>query len=157
MPLSLCCSNRVSQSPSHLGGMTQHFYRALWKAALSFCLVAALGLMTLPMSGQQMTGSIVGTVTDSTGAIVNGASVSARDVERGTVLTTRTGDEGTFDLPSVPVGKYQVTVEAKGFQKASYPQFTLVLNQTARINLQMKVGAVSETVEVNGTAPILQT
>jgi hypothetical protein len=99
----------------------------------------------------------VGTVVDPSGAAVAGATVTARDTDRGTSLSTRSDATGSFNLPDVPVGNYRVTVEAKGFQKAAYPQFNLVLNQTARLNFQMKIGEVSETVEVVGTAPILQT
>ena len=60
-------------------------------------------------------------------------------------------------MPRIPVGNYRVKVSAKGFQTAVHPAFTLVLNQTARIDVPMKVGQVSETVEVSGSAPLLQT
>jgi outer membrane receptor protein involved in Fe transport len=151
-------SRFTPHSPSGPGGVETHQpYRALITAALFLCLATALFVAAVPAYAQQSTGSIVGTVVDPTGASVKGATVKATDVERGTVLTKQTNDEGAFDLPSVPVGTYKVTVEAPGFQKAAYPQFTLVLNQTARLNVQMKVGQVSETVEVVGTAPILQT
>src|SRR5262249_34848136 len=144
-------------APPSGGVEQQQFCRALIAGVLSFCVLAALMVLPSALSAQQMTGSIVGTVTDATGAVLDGATVSARDVDRGTTLTTTSHDGGDFSFPIVPVGKYQVTVEAKGFQKAAYPEFTLVLNQTARISLQMRVGAVSETVEVSGTTPILQT
>src|SRR5260370_23713626 len=157
--MSCRLSSRITPpSPSGPGGVEKHqLYRALMAGALSFCLVAALLVVAMPAFAQQVTGAIVGTVTDPTGATVKGATVTATDVDRGTVLTTRTNDTWEFDLPIVPVGNYQVTAEAPGFQKAAYPRFTLVLNQPARLNFQMKVGQVSETVEVNGTAPILQT
>src|SRR5262249_8908437 len=94
---------------------------------------------------------------DPTGAAVKGATVTATDVERGTSMVTHTDDSGSFDFPTAPVGNYKVTVESQGFQKAVYPQFTLVLNQTARLNFQMKVGGVAEIIEVSGTAPIIAT
>jgi hypothetical protein len=151
-------SSFTPHSPSGSGGVEKHQpYRALITGVLFSCLATALFVAALPAYAQQTTGAIVGTVVDPTGASVKGATVKVTDVERGTVLTKQTNDDGSFDLPSVPVGTYKVTVEASGFQKAAYPQFTLVLNQTARLNVQMKVGQVSETVEVNATAPILQT
>jgi hypothetical protein len=143
-------SRSTSPSPSGPGGVEKHPLRALAAGVLFLCLA-------FPAWAQQSTGEIVGTVVDPTGAPVQHATVTATDVERGTVLTTRTNETGSFDLPTVSVGTYKVAVEAKGFQKAAYPQFTLVLNQTARLEFKMKVGEVSTTVEVNGTAPILQT
>ena len=60
-------------------------------------------------------------------------------------------------MPRIPVGNYQLKVSAQGFQTAVHPAFTLVLNQTARIDVPMKVGQVSETIEVTSSAPLLQT
>jgi hypothetical protein len=96
-------------------------------------------------------------VTDPSGAPINGASVTATDTERGTVWTAKTNESGSYNIPRVPVGKYKVDITAAGFQKLAYPPFTLVLNQTARIDGQLKVGQVSETVEVRGETPLLQT
>jgi outer membrane receptor protein involved in Fe transport len=144
-------------SPSGPGGVETHQPNWVLISALFVCLAAALFVAALPAWAQQSTGAIVGTVVDPTGAAVKGATIRAIDVDRGTVLTTHTDDSGSFDLPSAPAANYRVTVEAAGFQKAAYPQFALVLNQTARLNFQMKVGQVSESVEVTATAPILQT
>src|SRR5437867_3752232 len=109
------CSTCTPQLSSDPGGIEQRqLYRVPLRGALSFCLVAALLVMALPAWTQQVTGSIVGTVTDPTGAAVNGATVTVRDVDRGTALTTRTNDTGAFDFPSVPAGSYQVTVQAQG-------------------------------------------
>jgi hypothetical protein len=88
---------------------------------------------------------------------VKDAKVTAKDVDRGTLLTTQSNDSGAFTFPVVPVGNYEVKAEAKGFQAAVQPAFTLVLNQTARLNFQLKVGQVTETVEVSAVAPLLQT
>jgi hypothetical protein len=151
-------SRVISHSPSGSGGVEKNHYP--WAAVahiLIACIAIALCFASVPATAQQSTGAIVGTVVDPTGAAVKGAKVTATDVERGTSLVTHSDDSGAFDLPAVPAGNYRVIVESKGFQKAAYPQFTLVLNQTARLNIQMKVGGVSETVEVNGTAPILAT
>lgn len=149
-------SRVVPHSPSGSGGVEKN--QPAWTAMTIIASIAlALCVGSLTAIAQQTTGAIVGTVVDPTGAAVKGAKVTATDVERGTSLVTHSDDSGTFDLPTVPIGNYRVTVEAKGFQKSAYPQFTLVLNQTARLNIEMKVGGVTETVEVNGTAPILAT
>lgn len=107
--------------------------------------------------GQEVTANITGTVSDQSGSAVAGATVTARDTERGTVYTAVTNETGLYNVVHVAVGNYELRVEAKGFQTAVYPTFTLVLNQTARIDVQMKVGQVTETMEVSGDAPILKT
>jgi hypothetical protein len=122
-----------------------------------FLVLTALFALTMPAWGQEVTAAVVGTVTDPSGAPISGAAVTATDTERGTTWTAKTNDSGTYNLPRVPVGTYKVEIAATGFQKAVRPAFTLVLNQTARVDVQMKVGQVTETVEVTGTAPVLQT
>ena len=119
----------------------------------TFVLVGAL----MPAWGQEVTAAIVGTVTDPSGAPIRGASVTATDTDRGTVWTATTNDTGAYSLLRLPVGHYTVKISAQGFQSAQQAAFTLVLNQTARVDMQLKMGQVSETVEVSTAAPILQT
>jgi len=107
--------------------------------------------------GQEVTATISGTVTDPTGASVVGALVTARDVDRGVIRTTKTDAAGFYNFPNLPVGNYEVSAEAKGFSKAVHGTFNLQLDQVARIDLQMKMGSLSETVEVSSAPPILQT
>ncbi len=130
--------------------------RVLFSACV-FLVGIAIVALTLPASAQEVTASIVGTVSDPSGAPISGAAVTATDTERGTTWTAKTNDSGGYNLPRVPVGTYKVEIAASGFQKAVHPPFTLVLNQTARVDVQMKVGQVTETVEVTGTTPVLQT
>ena len=99
----------------------------------------------------------MGTVVDSSGATLKDAKITATDVERGTTLTAITNESGSFNLSHVPVGRYQVKAEAKGFQTAANPAFEILLNQTMRISFQMKVGAITETVDVTASSPLLQT
>ena len=121
--------------------------------------VLLLGLLCVlqPAWGQEVTAAIVGTVTDPSGAPIKGATVVATDMERGTVWTAQTNESGAYNLLRLPVGSYGVKVTAPNFQTTEWPPFTLVLNQTARVNAQLKVGKISETVEVSGAAPVLQT
>jgi len=130
--------------------------RTLWSGAFLLVLAALLGL-SVAAWGQEVTASIVGTVSDPSGAPINGADVKATSVERGNAFTTKTNDTGLYNITRLPVGNYKLEISAPGFQRSVYPPFTLVLNQTARLDVQMKVGQVTETVEVTGAAPILQT
>ena len=119
-------------------------------------LVGIIGTMT-PAMGQEVTASIVGTVTDPSGAPIKGANVKATDTERGTVWTADTNDTGSYNFQRLPIGTYSVKVTAPGFQTSERPPFVLALNQVARVDAQMQVGKISETVEVTGAAPVLQT
>jgi Carboxypeptidase regulatory-like domain len=107
--------------------------------------------------GQEVTAAIVGTVVDSSGAPIKGANVAVTGADRGTEITVETNEAGAYNFTRLPVGAYSLKVTAPGFQTAVHPDLTLVLNQTARIDVQMKVGKVTESVEVTGGAPLLKT
>jgi hypothetical protein len=126
---------------------------------LGFAVMALVALLCGADAawGQDVTATITGTITDASGAPLAGASIVAKDMDRGTVWPATTNTEGIYNILRIPLGTYSVRVEAKGFQTALYPPFTLVLNQTARVDVQMKVGAVAETIEVTGETPLLQT
>jgi hypothetical protein len=130
--------------------------RSIGFCYLLFLLMALAGAVQSAWS-QEVTAAIVGTVGDSSGAPIKGAKVTANDVERGTVYVGETNDSGAYSINRIPVGNYELKVTAPGFQTSVHPAFTLVLNQTARVDVQMKVGQVTETVEVTGAAPILKT
>jgi hypothetical protein len=131
------------------------------RPSTAFCcllvaFVAVTGTFQCAWS-QEVTAAIVGTVTDPSGAPIKGATVTATDAERGTQWPATTNDSGAYNLPRLPIGTYSVKVTAAGFQTSVEKAFTLVLNQTARVDIQMKVGKITETVEVTGAAPVLQT
>src|SRR5580692_4579460 len=123
---------------------------------LAALLLAVLAILT-PIQAQETTGAINGTITDPSGAPIVGATVTASDVARGTEFPTQTNNDGAYYLTHLPVGRYALKVEAKGFQTATKPAFDLVLDQVARVDVQMTVGAMSQTVEVQGLTPLLQT
>ena len=124
---------------------------------LSFALLLALLLPALPARAQETTASITGTISDPSGAAVVGATVTATDVDRGTTFSAKTNSLGYYLLTRIPIGNYTLTVEASGFQKAEQSAFTLVLNQVAKIDIQMKVGQITQVVEVTSAAPVMQT
>jgi hypothetical protein len=123
---------------------------------LVLCLAAAF---TFPqyMHSQQVTAAIQGQVTDPSGAPVPNAIITAKDVDRATTFTGSTNAEGIYSLPRIPIGTYEIKAEAKGFQTAAHSAVTLEMNQIARIDFSMRIGQMTETVEVTGAAPLLQT
>src|SRR5436309_9303064 len=144
------------RSEKSRGGSVMRGRRSIAFCCVLFVLMALMGAVQTAWS-QEVTAAIVGTVVDPSGAPIKDATVTATDTERGTVRTAQTNDAGAYNITRVPVGIYDVKVSAPGFQTAVHPAFTLVLNQTARIDVQMKMGQVTQTVEVTSAAPILKT
>lgn len=127
-------------------------------AALPLVVLAAiLCFVSLPAIGQEISAGITGRITDPSGAAVVDATVTAKDVNRGTVWPTQTNEEGIYAFPRIPAGTYEVRVEAKGFKSAVRPDIRLELNQRARLDVALEIGAVAESVEVTGEAPLLST
>jgi hypothetical protein len=108
-------------------------------------------------SAQQETATIVGTVTDATGAIVPRAVVVVTNVQTGIRVTTEATDGGTFVVPSLRPGDYSVAVESAGFQKTVRTGITLQVAQVARIDVTLQTGGLNEAVEVVGATPLLDT
>jgi hypothetical protein len=129
--------------------------RILRIAAGAACL---LMLMVAPAArAQQASGAVTGTVTDPSGSAVVGATITVRDVDRGTIWKTVSNSAGNYNFPQISVGNVQVSAEAAGFSKEVRSPFVLVLNQEAKVDFHLQVGKVSETVSVNEEAPLLQT
>jgi len=127
-----------------------------------------LGLMTVitlcviffqpPMvHGQVDEGSITGTVTDTSGAVVPNAQVTLLNTDQGITLETRTNNNGGYTFSPVRIGHYTVTVTAQGFAKTTQKNLTVSVAQVLGVNVQLKLGATTETVEVNTAPPLLQT
>jgi hypothetical protein len=127
------------------------------RKACPLLLVLALLGFSSPAWGQEVTADITGSVVDPTGASIVGANIAAKDTERQTAYTVLTNTAGIFHIPRIPVGTYELKVGAPGFQTAIYRSITLVLNQTARVDFQLKLGLASETVEVTSVPPLLHT
>ncbi len=119
------------------------------------CLLAILSA-GLGAGAQQITGSIRGTVQDPSGAVVQGAMVSARQTETGLTRTATADPSGAYVLLELPVGHYELQVEAKGFQKYMQQGVTLNVNETATIPVHLAVGAESQILEVNADAQLIQ-
>ena len=116
---------------------------------LLFCISGVLARVALAQAG---TADIVGTVTDSTGAVLPGATVTAKNVATGLLRTQETGATGDYSFTLLPIGTYQISVEAMGFKMFSANQVAIATGDRARIDAAMQVGVVSQTVEVQGEA-----
>src|SRR6202167_3290952 len=113
-------------------------------------------LTSLNVAGQQITASIRGTVVDPSGAIVQGATVTAKQTETGLTRTAGTDHQGEYVLVELPIGHYQLEVQARGFQKYLQQGISLDVNQTATAGIQLRLGAESQQVEVNANATLVQ-
>jgi hypothetical protein len=107
---------------------------------------------------QQNNASIVGTVTDSSGAVLPGATVTLTNTATNVAQTTQTSGAGDYVFPMVQVGTYAIKVEMKGFKTFASAGLTVAAGDRARVDAKMELGDISQTVEVSGTvAPALQT
>jgi hypothetical protein len=120
-------------------------------------VVLSFLLFVLPAGAQLYTGSISGTVTDSTGAVVRGAHVVATDVDKGFAFPGNTDSAGHYLLRNIPPATYYVTVEAAGFEKERKDGIVITVNLNATVDFSLKVGAASQTVEVQASGVELQT
>ena len=125
---------------------------------LSFILVflSALVFPTALLS-QVDRGSIVGAVTDPSGARVAGAQVTIANLETNQSVRVTSDDAGNYKGDLLRVGTYSVTVEKPGFQRATVPSVEVAVNQSARVDFALRLGSVSQTAEVNAAAPLLET
>jgi hypothetical protein len=111
---------------------------------LAFWLVPAA-------TAQEITASLSGTVTDTSGAVVPNAAIRATHANTGVVAYQGvTNSSGVYSAPSLPVGPYRLTAEAPGFKKAEITGIHLQVDQRARINITLSPGEVAETITVVG-------
>jgi hypothetical protein len=122
-------------------------------------LTVMLCVFLLPASGfaQFENGSIVGTVHDSTGAVVPGATVTVTSVGTGVTSTRTTNESGDYEVPSLRVGQYNVVVTHAGFASARATDITVSVASRQRIDLTLKVGDTATTVEVTGVSLQVET
>jgi len=138
---------------SHSLGFKQLFL--LFKAGLTFTFISLLTATVI--YGQQGRGTILGTVTDSTGAAVAGAEVKITNVGTNLDYTAVTNGEGFYTVPNLPVGSYSVSVAREGFKKGIRSGLTLEVDQKAQVNLTLEAGALSESLEVVAQVPLVDT
>ncbi len=119
---------------------------------IPFAVIALLLSIPLAVTAQVTTATMVGTVTDPGGSKVPGAQVMARNTDTGLSRTATTNDDGDYRIEFLPIGKYSVEVTYTGFKKALLSDVVLQVNETARVDVALAVGQVSETVTISELA-----
>ncbi len=119
--------------------------------------VIAAAFISAPAGAQIVGGTISGTIRDSTGAAVPGATVTVRQTDTGFTRTLVTGADGRYAAPSVPVGSYSVSAAHDGFQPQEQTGIVLAIGQSVPVNFTLGVSTVRETVVVNAGDPIVNT
>ncbi|HET7151473.1 MAG TPA: carboxypeptidase-like regulatory domain-containing protein, partial [Candidatus Acidoferrum sp.] len=125
-------------------------------AVSAFCALVLL-IFSPKANGQAASGTIIGTVTDPSGAAVLGAQVMVTDVEKGVSFDTTTNESGYYSLTNLTPGNYKVSVASKGFKTFVQTNVSVIIGQSTTINVTLEVGAVGEQVTVDAAPPVMET
>lgn len=126
------------------------------KLGTLFTIILA-GLLISGTAYAQVTGSLRGTVTDPSGAVVAGSTIKATDLGKGTTRTTTSGADGEYLFSELPPASYSVSVSKGGFASEIAKNVVIVLGQTALVDFKMKISQVTEAVEVTAAPPVVET
>lgn len=126
--------------------------KSYYSVLTSLCVLS----FSLQLAAQQITGSLRGTVTDSSGAVVQSAIVTATQADTGLGRSTSSRRDGTYLLPELPVGHYRLEVVAKGFSKYTQEGISLNVNETATVPVRLVVGTEKQEVNVRADAQLIQ-
>ena len=119
-------------------------------------LIAAL-LAVAPALGQQDQGNITGTITDSTGAVIPGAAITARNLDTNVTISSGSNEAGTYVVGPLKIGSYEISVESDGFKRSVRSGVEIHAGDRIGIDFQLEVGELVEVVTVEGTTPVLKT
>jgi len=122
------------------------------------CVAALLFFCGSAANAQTFRGTILGTVTDSSGAAVSGATVTVKNTDTGLLRTVTTGDDGGYSVPELPIINYSVTVEKSGFKIAVVSGIRIEVSGDRRVDVTLQPGEVTQKIEVSGEAlPLVET
>src|SRR5690349_19900093 len=119
-------------------------------------LAGLLALLASPIHYQGTTGTIYGSVGDSSGAVVAGAKITATNIATNGTRRTSCATDAYFTLPFVPVGTYRVDADAPAVKKFEQTGLVLDVNRNKRVDPDLQLGQITETVEVTGDAPLVE-
>ena len=126
------------------------FFRDL--SALVFLCLSLFFLSSSPLHAQTFRGTILGTVTDSSGGAVPGATVTIKNLDTGLTRTVVTSDDGSYSAPELPIGNYSVTVEKSGFKEGVVTGVKVEVSSERRADFTLQPGELAQKVEVQGEA-----
>src|SRR5229473_2011289 len=115
-----------------------------------------LGILALPALAQSNKADIVGTISDSKGAAVQGATVTVTKVDTAAARNVTTSDSGAYQAPSLDIGTYKITVSKQGFQTVTQENIVLQTNDRLRIDLTLSPGDVTGVVTLVAGAPLVE-
>jgi hypothetical protein len=124
--------------------------------ALLFCMLSLVAI-ALPLTAQTFFGTIVGNITDPSGAVVPGAAVTLTNSGTGETKTAKSDANGNYQFVNLVPGTYQVAIEATGFKRVAVDQIHVRVDTVSRANAALELGGVSETVQVSAETALLQT
>jgi len=124
---------------------------------ISFLLLTLIFLSSLDLPAQQNTATVIGTVTDASGAVIPDATVALTNLGTQAVRTVTTGASGDYTLRDLSVGKYSLSVTKTGFKTTTFSEFQLEVGQSARMDATLQVGANTQQVTVTAAAPLVNT
>ena len=119
----------------------------------ALCLL--VGLLAGPANGQETFGGLNGTAGDQTGAVLPGVAVSVTHKETNRTITTTTGADGTYAIRNIEPGRYSVKFELQGFSSTEFPDISIQVSQTLKLDPRMQVGGVQTSVEVTDVVPLI--
>ena len=120
------------------------------------CLLVGVAFSS-PLAAQEKSGALTGVITDDSGAVLPGVTVTLTNKETGRSQTIISGSDGTYQARTVDPGRYSVKFALPGFSALDYPDVSVLLGQSIKLDAKMKVGGVTTTVEVSEAAPMIDT
>lgn len=125
-------------------------FSVLMLCVFALCLSSSLW-------GQERFGNISGVVTDSSGAVIGGATVSIVNNETNRVITTKSRSDGTFTVPDIEPGRYTIKIEKSGFSRYEVPNVAVLVGRSSNLTAAMRVGSQEQVVEVSAAAALIDT
>jgi hypothetical protein len=126
------------------------------KLTLLVWMVSCLVALHRPLYGQVVNANLFGTVTDPSSAVVPGVKMTLTSVERGFILSSESDSSGAYTFSAVPPGEYRLGATKEGFKATSISGIKLLVNQQARVDVQLTVGEATTRIEVEGAAPMVE-
>ncbi|HKB11638.1 MAG TPA: carboxypeptidase-like regulatory domain-containing protein, partial [Vicinamibacterales bacterium] len=119
-------------------------------------LIVAMAILSANFAAQETTGTITGTTTDQTGAVLPGVSVTLKNTDTGILRTVVTNEAGLYSASLLPIGQYEITFELQGFQSVTLRNVALHVNDRLQLDGHMTLGAVAETIDVTAGRTLVQ-